>query len=400
VGKVNAVLDHDSTSKIRSETRGVTVRLEGVSHDYGDVRVVNDVSLQIDPGEFVTVLGPSGSGKTSLLRIIGGLVRPVAGQVLIDGRDVTDLSPAKREIGYVFQHYALFPHLSVFDNVAFPLKLRKYPKAEIRDRVARALEVVEMQGYGARAPGQLSGGQQQRVAVARAIVFDPAVLLMDEPLGSLDKRLREGLAIGLRKLQQEVGITTIYVTHDQDEAFSMSDRIAVMHHGHIRQVGSPESIYWDPTDEFVGRFVGDLNYFEGALRHRADGRASITMGTGLELIVDPRDVSLVGDHVGCGIRPEKIHMDEDRFDNSFQAHVTVAVFRGGQYWLKLTLSSGDTVVAVVPGDSGISEGDLVPVGWRAEDMHVFQASSSTLHRPIPEISQKPDGNEKENVDDS
>jgi ABC-type Fe3+/spermidine/putrescine transport system ATPase subunit len=363
--------------------------MDRLSHGFGDVRAVDDVSLLIHPGEFVTVLGPSGSGKTSLLRIVAGLVHPASGRVFIDDKDVTSLPPSKREIGYVFQHYALFPHLTVFENVAFPLKLRKYSKSEIRARVDRALGIVEMGSYGTRSPGQLSGGQQQRVAVARAIVFDPAVLLMDEPLGSLDKRLREDLALGLRQLQQEVGITTMYVTHDQDEAFSMSDRIAVMHHGRVRQVGTPESIYWNPCDEFVGRFVGDLNYFDGVVRTRGRDRATVVTDSGLELSVATSACSpavVTGIRVGCGVRPQRVCLLEEAehhdLDNSFRAEVRVATFRGGNYWLQAMCSSGDTIEAVIPGSSGLAVGDYVTVGWNADDVHVFELPNSEAHLPV------------------
>ncbi len=356
-------------------SRAVRVRAEAVSHRFGDFPALNNVSLEVPAGQFVTLLGPSGSGKTTLLRILAGLLRPRSGRILIGERDVTRLPADKREIGFVFQNYALFPHLSVFENVAFPLRLRRVGAAEVARRVHEALAKVFLEGLDQRYPAQLSGGQQQRVALARAIVFDPTVLLMDEPLGSLDKRLRQQLQVELRRLQRAVGITTVYVTHDQDEAFSMSDQIAVMGGGELHQLASPEEIYRRPADSFVAHFVGDLNYFEGRYSPRANGPAVVETERGLAIRVRPDGPDAPGALVGCGIRPEKLRIgDHARYDNHFNARVRMLTFRGSHYWADLLLPSGDGLIAMLPETSRIGEGDEVSVGWNADEVRVFPVS--------------------------
>ena len=247
-----------------------TIDLIDVAKRYGPVTAVEDVQLHVDEGELVTVLGPSGSGKTTLLTMIAGLAGPSAGRIDIGGRDVTWLPAAKRNVGLVFQSYALFPHMSVHDNVAFPLSVRRLGRAEIDRRVAEALRLVRLAGFERRRPAQLSGGQQQRVALARAFVFEPEILLLDEPLGALDRKLREQLQVELRQLQRSLGITTILVTHDQEEALSLSDRIVVLDDGRVQQIGTPEDAYLKPRNRFVADFLGAANLFEGVLLR--DGR--------------------------------------------------------------------------------------------------------------------------------
>ncbi len=329
------------------------------------------MNLEVRQGEFVTLLGPSGSGKTTLLRIIAGLLRPTHGRVFIGERDITFLDSRKRAIGFVFQNYALFPHLTVFENVAFALKLRHVPRDEVQNRTRRTLELVRMSGFERRYPAQLSGGEQQRVALARAIVHNPSVLLMDEPLGSLDKRLRQQLQLELRRLQREVAVTTIYVTHDQEEAFAMSDRIAVMSDGVVHQFGAPEDIYRRPSDAFVAGFVGEINHFRGQLANR-DGRDCLKTQSGLEIAVDLEGVVITGGQHGCGIRPEKIQAGHQlRCDNLFDARVGTMTFRGSYYWAELLLASDDAVWASWPDLNGVREGDHIQVGWNAGDAWVF-----------------------------
>ena len=357
-------------------SRAVRVRAEAVSHRFGDVPALNSVSLEIPAGQFVTLLGPSGSGKTTLLRILAGLLRPRSGRIFIGERDVTRLPADKREIGFVFQNYALFPHLTVFENVAFALRLRRVPAEEIAQRVHDALAKVLLEGLDERYPAQLSGGQQQRVALARAIVFDPTVLLMDEPLGSLDKRLRQQLQVELRRLQRAVGITTVYVTHDQDEAFSMSDQIAVMGSGELHQLASPEDIYREPADTFVAHFVGDLNYFEGRYLPGANGSAVVETERGTSIRVRQKAQDAPGAQVGCGIRPEKLRVGAGHapYDNQFNAKVRMLTFRGSHYWADLLLPSGEGLIAMLPDTSRIGEGDEVSVGWNADEVRVFPVS--------------------------
>jgi putative spermidine/putrescine transport system ATP-binding protein len=263
------------------------VRLEGVAKRYGEVVAVDGVDLDVRDGEFFSMLGPSGSGKTTTLRMIAGFEMPTAGRVLLHGRDVTNVPPFDRDVNTVFQDYALFPHLSVGDNVAYGLMVRKVPKAERTARVADALRMVRLEGYDKRKPAQLSGGQRQRVALARALVNRPRVLLLDEPLGALDLKLREEMQIELKAIQQQVGITFIYVTHDQEEALTMSDRLAVFNAGRIEQLGSPAEVYERPKTRFVAGFVGTSNLLTGEVAQAVLGRS----GT-------------------YTIRPEKIHLQE------------------------------------------------------------------------------------------
>src|SRR5580698_4772396 len=251
--------------------KGAAVVLSGLEKRYDNVGAVRGVSLDIRSGEFLTLLGPSGSGKTTTLMMIAGFEVPSAGDIAIDGRSVVALPPHKRNIGMVFQNYALFPHLTVAENIGFPLKQRGVDRATRARKVAESLELVRLPGYQARTPRQLSGGQQQRVALARAIVFRPRLLLMDEPLGALDKQLRESLQLEMRRLHADLGITFIYVTHDQEEALTMSDRIAVMNEGRIAQVGTPEDLYDRPCDQFVASFIGESNFLPCVVRGFEDG---------------------------------------------------------------------------------------------------------------------------------
>jgi spermidine/putrescine ABC transporter ATP-binding subunit len=353
------------------------VSVTDIRHEYQrDVAAVRGISLSVAPGEFLTLLGPSGSGKTTLLRIIAGLLFPTHGQVHIDGRDVTRLAPGKRDIGFVFQNYALFPHLPVFDNVAFPLRLRKVKSEEIRRRVKEALDLVYLSGLEGRVPAQLSGGQQQRVAVARAIVFGPTVLLMDEPLGSLDKRLRMQLQTELRRLQREVGVTTIYVTHDQEEAFSLSDRIAVLNDGLTSQVGAPEEIYRTPADEFVANFVGEVNYFLCELKRRDGSNAVLHSEAGTDILVEWNGSRISDRFVGCAIRPEKVQVGRQvSAANCFSGGLHTLIFQGSHYRGEVRLPTGETLRVILPPGSGLEEGEEVQVGWAPEDTHLFRMNA-------------------------
>ncbi len=282
----DGMVDHRSSTDSASERR-VAVRLEGLTKLYGEVTAVAGIDLDIDQGEFFSLLGPSGSGKTTTLRMIAGFELPTSGRVLLDGQDVSQLPPYERDVNTVFQDYALFPHMTVVENVAYGLMIRKVPKSERRERAAEVLRMVRLEGYDARKPGQLSGGQRQRVALARALVNRPRVLLLDEPLGALDLKLREEMQIELKTIQRDVGITFIYVTHDQDEALAMSDRMAIFDHGRIEQVGPPAEVYESPATAFVAGFVGTSNLLTDATAQAVLGRS----GT-------------------FTVRPEKIHLEE------------------------------------------------------------------------------------------
>lgn len=346
-----------------------------MKHRFQDVWALRNVSIDVQPGEFLSLLGPSGSGKTTLLRIIAGMLEPTEGRVLVGSRDITRLPSQKRNMGFVFQNYALFPHMTVFENIAFPLTLRQVRGPELRRRVAEALQLVELSGLDHRYPAQLSGGQQQRVSLARAVVFRPEVLLMDEPLGSLDKRLRQQLQIELRRLQREIGVTTIYVTHDQEEAFSMSDRIAVMHQGSVAQIGAPPEIYRSPADPFIANFVGDMNWFEVEVAADADG---IRQAQGPEvgsLRVPPAGERTPGQRVICGVRPERLRVGRElKADQVFRGTLRVLTFQTGYFRAQVDLANGHRVLADLHEDSPtVGEGDEVLVGWDTQDALIFPA---------------------------
>jgi putative spermidine/putrescine transport system ATP-binding protein len=259
------------------------IELRGLTKRYGDETVVNAIAAKIAPGEFFSLLGPSGSGKTTTLMMVAGFVRPDGGTILVDGEDIAAVPPQKRGFGMVFQNYAIFPHLNVFENIAFPLRARRWSRDAIGERVSWALGLVRLGRFADRDARQLSGGQQQRVALARAIVFHPAVVLMDEPLGALDKNLRFEMQVEIKEIQQRLGMTVLYVTHDQEEAMSMSDRIAIMNHGRIYQVGPPAEVYERPADPFVGRFLGEANLIEGAVIAEAGDIVRLRLPSGQEL---------------------------------------------------------------------------------------------------------------------
>jgi putative spermidine/putrescine transport system ATP-binding protein len=282
------------------------IRIDQVSKSFGAVQVIKNLSLDIARGEFVSLLGPSGSGKTTLLMLLAGFEQPTAGSIVLDGKRVDHLPPHRREMGVVFQNYALFPHMSVADNVAFPLKMRGMERGETEDRVKTALDMVQLSALRDRRPAQLSGGQQQRVALARALVFEPAVVLMDEPLGALDKQLREQMQLDIRALHKRLELTVVFVTHDQSEALTMSDRIAVFNHGIIEQIGTPRDIYDHPKTKFVAEFIGETNLLEGTVKgHEADG-TTIELASDRHLTVTRTEALLPGARVLVSVRPERI----------------------------------------------------------------------------------------------
>jgi len=286
------------------------VRFVGIGKTYdGIARIVDKLDLDIMRGEFLTLLGPSGSGKTTTLMLLAGFETPTAGEILLEGKPLSRVPPYQRNIGMVFQNYALFPHMTIAENIGFPLSVRGVPAAEIAKRVERALDMVQLGGFGKRRPGQLSGGQQQRIAVARALVFEPKLILMDEPLGALDKQLREQMQLEIRRLHQRLGVTMAYVTHDQAEALTMSDRIAVFHRGRIEQLDTPERMYEYPTNAFVARFIGENNRLDGHLETAANGRCAIRVAA-TDALIDGTLVETVGigDAVSVSLRPERVQI--------------------------------------------------------------------------------------------
>ncbi len=357
------------------------VRLESVTKRFGDFVAVDDLSLNVTHGEFFSLLGPSGCGKTTTLRMIGGFEDVTAGTIFLGDRDVTDLPPFVRPVNTVFQNYALFPHLDVFENIAFGLRRRKTPAGEIRSQVASMLDLVDLPGYERRKPNQLSGGQQQRVALARALVNNPDVLLLDEPLGALDLKLRKQMQVELKRIQSEIGITFIFVTHDQEEAMTMSDRIAVMRNGRIEQLGHPEELYERPRTQFVAGFLGVSNLLDGEIAGRAGELVEIRLTDGT-IVRAPAAATNGASAVRVGIRPEKLRVqprgaagDADEGTNSLEGTVLDASYIGvsTQYLVQTADGHKLTVYAqnLEIGGAGeaIADGETVRLAWKPQ--HTF-----------------------------
>jgi spermidine/putrescine ABC transporter ATP-binding subunit len=323
------------------------VELRGCTRDFGRVRAVDGLDLTVYEGEFLSLLGPSGCGKTTTLNLIAGFVAPTAGRVLIDGADVTDRPPYVRGLGVVFQSYALFPHMSAFENVAFGLRERRVPESEVRRRVGEALRLVRLDREGSQRPGQLSGGMQQRVALARALVYEPRVLLLDEPLAALDKKLREEMRGEMREIQRSVGITTIFVTHDQVEALSLSDRVAVMSRGRIEQLAPPREIYERPATRFVADFVGASS----RLRGRATAADRVELGPGVSVRVDVGRALPIGEFVELAIRPERVavgaELDACAAANSIAGRIVRLTYLGAQMEVAMEIVGGQRVLGLV-----------------------------------------------------
>jgi putative spermidine/putrescine transport system ATP-binding protein len=322
------------------------IRIDQVSKSFGAVQVIKNLSLDIERGEFVSLLGPSGSGKTTLLMLLAGFEQPTAGSIVLDGRRIDHLPPHRREMGVVFQNYALFPHMSVADNVAFPLKMRGVARTEIDSRVKRALDVVQLAAMRDRRPAQLSGGQQQRVALARALVFEPAVVLMDEPLGALDKQLREQMQLDIRALHKRLELTVVFVTHDQSEALTMSDRVAVFNQGLIEQIGSPRDIYDHPRSKFVAEFIGETNLLQGTVKgHDQDG-TTIELDSRRHLTVSRTDGLAAGARVLVSVRPERIQLGPPSMavQNMLPTRVLDSVYQGDHLRVQLDEAAFSLVV--------------------------------------------------------
>jgi len=342
------------------------LRIRGVSKSYGEVRALRDVSLDVPPGQFVTLLGPSGCGKTTLLRLVAGFERPDAGTISISGQDVTGVPAHRRPVNTVFQHYALFPHRNVFGNVAFGLEMDGTPKGEIQDRVHRALELVRMKDLGHRGISEISGGQKQRVALARALVLEPDVLLLDEPMAALDLKLRKEMQVELKNLQERLRITFVFVTHDQDEALVMADRIAVMNAGRIEQLDGPEELYEKPRTRFVADFLGVANLFRGTVRGRKDGLVTLRTEGGLELHAADDGGYPEGIPLWLGLRSEKISL-VDRKENVLEGVIDDEVFLGD--WTDWRVRVGQEVLSVGEGNvlaRGRRRGDAVSLSFSAD----------------------------------
>jgi spermidine/putrescine ABC transporter ATP-binding subunit len=342
------------------------VELDNVSKHFGGLTAVDAVTLGIRRGEFLTLLGPSGCGKTTLLRMIAGFAMPDSGRVRLGGRDVTDLPPYRRDVTTVFQQYALFPHMNVFNNVAFGLQRRRAAREVITRRVKDALEMVRLSGLDERTPTELSGGQQQRVALARALVLEPRVLLLDEPLAALDLKLRKQMQLELKGLQRRLGISFIYVTHDQEEALTMSDRIVVMNAGHVEQIGRAEEIYERPVSEFVAGFIGMSNIIEGTVAEVRDGVSVINIAN-VSIAVQGNGVA-VGERIRLMVRPEKIKLSATSTDRGLRGQIESAVYLGESTQWRVALDGGQAITALEqnhqPFDSTQERiGQVVAVSW-------------------------------------
>ncbi len=365
----------------------IDVRLDRVSKLFGDAAAVDDLSLDIQEGEFFSMLGPSGCGKTTTLRMIGGFEEPTYGTVYLGGRDVTTLPPYKRDVNTVFQSYALFPHLNVYENVAFGLRRKKVDKGDIDKRVRDAMTLVDLIGFESRKPPQMSGGQQQRVALARALVNHPKVLLLDEPLGALDLKLRKQMQLELKRIQQEVGITFIYVTHDQEEAMTMSDRLAVMRHGKIEQIGPPEEVYETPATEFVAGFLGASNLLDGEVKETNNGRTTIALSTGGTVTTDTSGVPAGISAVRVGVRPEKITIVPDDGNapadrNTVTGLLRMSTYIGVNYQYKVEGPGGHELTVYVQNLGGEGSqpvpGQRVRLEWLPEHTFVVEPSATPI----------------------
>ena len=328
------------------------IELRSLSKNFGTFTALDGIDLAVGAGEFFTLLGPSGCGKTTCLRLIAGLELPTSGKVWLDGRDVTREPPYARDVNTVFQNYALFPHLGVFDNIAFGLRMKKLPRADVTRRVGEAMDLVLLAGLGAHKPSELSGGQRQRVALARAIVCAPKVLLLDEPLSALDAKLRQQMQRELKSLQKRLGITFVYVTHDQDEALAMSDRIAVMNHGRIEQLGTPREIYHRPRTRFVATFVGDTNLLQARVISNSTSCATVQIEDGLQLHLT--ESTGASGTLQISVRPEKIHLTRGQSgnENTFAARIERQIFKGALNELTVRTRGGTEFSVVLRNDGG------------------------------------------------
>ena len=363
------------------------VRFEGVDKSYdGRTLVVQNLVLDVRPGEFMAFLGPSGSGKTTSLMMLAGFEAPTSGEIYILGRKMTTTPPHKRDIGVVFQNYALFPHMSVADNIGFPLFVRGVPSAERAGRVRQALAIVQLAGYEDRRPAQLSGGQQQRVALARALVFEPSLVLLDEPLGALDKQLRDQLKYELKQIHSQLGVTMIYVTHDQTEALTMANRVAVFNGGIVQQIAAPRELYDNPANAFVAGFVGENNQLQGSVLHADDSHCSIRLQAGFETRARVGSPMLKGTKALVFLRPEHVLIDPPaHVDRSMDAVVRNVEFFGDHVRLRFDLPGGIELVAKTTALEAVARfglGDKVRVGWLDAHVRAFpQEDGSVAARP-------------------
>jgi len=349
------------------------VKFEKVDKSYdGEVLVVKDLNVDIPKGEFLTMLGPSGSGKTTTLMMLAGFETPTGGEIYLDGEAINKIPPYKRGIGMVFQNYALFPHMTVNENLAFPLEVRKLNKSDVEDIVKKALDMVELGAFGNRMPLQLSGGQQQRVALARALVFEPRLVLMDEPLGALDKKLREQMQYEIKHIHEQIGITVVYVTHDQNEALTISNRIAVFNDGKIQQISSPDILYEKPENAFVAQFIGENNQIKGKVKSINGKMCVVETEKGEKINSLKVNVNSVGDASTVSLRPERVEINssDSSFENSFDGKVKELIYLGDHIRTRVEVCGNDQFIVKVPNSykgANLQEGASVKLSWKASD---------------------------------
>jgi len=355
------------------------VTFERVQKSYdGEILVVKDLNLSIPKGEFLTMLGPSGSGKTTVLMMLAGFETATHGSINLGGRPINNISPHKRGIGMVFQNYALFPHMTIAENLAFPLQVRKMGRAEVKEKVQRALDMVQMGTgeFAGRRPAQLSGGQQQRVALARALVFEPEVVLMDEPLGALDKQLREHMQYEIKHLHERLGVTVVYVTHDQSEALTMSDRIAVFNDGVIQQLAPPADLYERPENAFVAQFIGENNKLNGTIQAIDGQEARVAIDGGAEIGALAVNCGAAGNRTMLSIRPERVLIGEENAPNRMDGQVVELIYLGDHIRCRMEVAGHDDFIVKVPNSSKktvLQVGETTPIGWLTEDCRALDA---------------------------
>jgi putative spermidine/putrescine transport system ATP-binding protein len=352
---------------------GTLVRFEHIDKSFdGKTLVIKDLNLDIVQGEFLTMLGPSGSGKTTTLMMLAGFETPTNGKIFFSGQSISDIPPYKRNIGMVFQDYSLFPHMTVKENLMFPLKVRKLAKDEIGRKVTKALEMVELRGFEGRMPAQLSGGQQQRVALARALVFEPKLVLMDEPLGALDKNLREQMQYEIKHIHDSIDVTVVYVTHDQSEAMTMSDRIAVFDDGVIRQLSTPDILYEQPENAFVAQFIGENNRLAGKVIQVQGDKCVVEVDGGGLLNALKVNVDKPGDRTSVSLRPERVMVNPEagRADNLFDGKVEELIYLGDHVRTRVNVCGNDEFIVKIPNAQGhrlVDKGQIIQLGWLSDD---------------------------------
>ena len=338
----------------------------------GEVLVVRNLNLNIAKSEFVTMLGPSGSGKTTTLMMLAGFETPTNGEIFLEGQPISKIPPYEREIGMVFQNYALYPHMTVQENLSFPLEVRKLSKSDVTDKVNKALDMVELGDFGTRFPAQLSGGQQQRVALSRALVFEPRLVLMDEPLGALDKNLREQMQYEIKHIHERIGITVVYVTHDQSEALTMSNRIAVFNDGVVQQLSTPDILYEKPENSFVAQFIGENNRMTGTIRELNGNYCNVDLDGGGEVKALKVNVDSVGEKTQLSVRPERVSVDslDTSLENNFTGEIKELIYLGDHIRARLDVCGNDEFIVKIPNEGNIQleEGKSIKLSWSPDDI--------------------------------